>query len=255
MKLPFTLDKGAAARAAIGIIVLQSDETLEAEFRPVFSHPGVALYHARIPSAAEVTRETLQQMERDLPRTAALLPTANELDVVGYACTSGATVIGTDKVAGCIRATHRHAKTTDPITAAMAACTCLGVKRLGFLTPYVADVSSAMRILLEQNGFMVTAFGSFEQVEESVVARISTASILDAICEIGQADEVEAVFASCTNLRSFDIIDQAETRIKKPVITSNQALAWHMLKLAGLPTKSKGPGRLFNADDAYQTPK
>lgn len=248
MKLPFTLDKGAASKAAIGIIVLQSDETLESEIRAVFSHPGVALYHARIPSAAEVTRETLSQMELDLPQTAALLPTANDLAVVGYGCTSGATVIGPDRVAGLIQATHPGAKTTDPISAVMAACRHLGVNRLGFITPYVADVSEAMRVLLEENGFSVAAFGSFEQDEEAVVSRISTASVLDAICSIGVDDAVDAVFASCTNLRSFDIIEQAEAEIGKPVITSNQALAWHMLTLAGLPTKSRGPGRLFNKE-------
>ncbi len=247
MKLPFTTDKGAAAKAAFGIIVLQSDETLEAEVRTVFDHPGMALYHSRIPSAAEVTAETLAQMKAELPRTAALLPTARELDVVGYGCTSGATIIGAENVAASICATHPKAETTDPITAVMAAAKHLKVKRIGFVTPYVAEVSAAMRELLEKNGFEVTGFGSFEQIEESVVARITPASVLEAICQIGMSDDVDAVFASCTNLRSFDIIDQAEQAIGKPVITSNQALAWHMLKLANIVTKSKGPGMLFNS--------
>ena len=246
MKLPFKVDGGAGALAAIGLIVLQSDESMEAELRSVFDQQGVALYHSRIPSAAEVTAETLKQMELDLPRAAALLPTANALDVVGYGCTSGATVIGADKVAAAIKATHTNAKTTDPITAVMAACNHLGVRKIGFVTPYVAEVSEAMRKLLEQNGFSVAAFGSFEQIEESVVARITSSAVFDAVCAVGKDPDVEAVFVSCTNLRSFDIIDKAEAIIDKPVISSNQALAWHLLTLAGLAPSGKGPGRLFN---------
>ena len=92
---------------------------------------------------------------------------------------------------------------------------------------------------------MLLNFGSFEQVEDAVVARIAPRSIYDAICQVGKAENVEAVFASCTSLQSFDIIEDAEAAIGKPVITSNQALAWHMAKLAGISDKIKGPGGLF----------
>ncbi|MBC8240491.1 MAG: aspartate/glutamate racemase family protein [Alphaproteobacteria bacterium] len=245
MKLPFTVDKGVAAEAAFGVIVLQSDETLEAEFRGLFDRPGLVLYHARIPSAAEVTAETLKQMEAELPRAASLLPNAGQLDVVGYACTSGATIIGTDKVAASIRTQHPNAAITDPISAVMAACDHLGIKNIGFVTPYVAEVSKAMRGLLEQNDLAIAEFGSFERSEEAVVARISSQSVLDAICAVGRGGGVDAVFVSCTNLRTFDIIDKAEALIGKPVISSNQALAWHMFKLARLPVLPDGPGRLF----------
>lgn len=247
MKLPFTLDKGIAAEAAFGVIVLQSDETLEAEFRNLFNRPGLALYHARIPSAAAVTPGTLKQMEKELPRAASLLPAAGPLDVVAYACTSGATIIGTAKVSAAVRTQHPDAAITDPVTAVMAACTLLGVKNIGFVTPYVAEVSKAMRELLEQNALAIYEFGSFEHSEEAVVARISSQSVCDAICAVGRADGVDAVFASCTNLRTFDIIDKAEALIGKPVISSNQALAWHMFKLAGLPKLPDGPGRLFRS--------
>ena len=247
MKLSFDVDQGAGSKAALGLIVLQSDESMEAELRSVFDQPGLALYHSRITSAPEVTPETLAQMELDLPVAAALLPTAQPLDVVGYGCTSGATVIGADKISAIIRAAQPTSKTTDPISAVMAASRHLGVKRIGFVTPYVADVSEAMRALLEQNGLEVAAFGSFEQIEESVVSCITEQSVLEAVCAVGENEDVEAVFASCTNLRSFGIIDEAEKKLGKPIISSNQALAWHMLTLAGLPTAGHGPGRLFQS--------
>ncbi|MEH6404817.1 MAG: hypothetical protein V7750_15680 [Sneathiella sp.] len=247
MKLPFSLDHGAAGKAAIGVIVLQNDETLESEVSSVIGKSEGVLYHSRIPCAREVTSETLVQMEADLPYAASLLPSAREMDVVGYACTSGATVIGPKKIAAAIHQHHPNAKTTDPITAVKAACEFLGVTKLGFVSPYVADVSTAMQTLLEESGFTISAFGSFEQSEEAIVARISLQSVYDAICRVGELDDVEVVFASCTNLRSFEVIEKAEATTGKAVITSNQALAWHMLTLSGLPTLSMGPGRLFKA--------
>jgi maleate isomerase len=87
--------------------------------------------------------------------------------------------------------------------------------------------------------------GSFGQAEEAVVARISLRSVEEAICEVGKDPEIEAVFASCTNLRTMPVIEACEKRLSKPVISSNLALAWHMMHLADLPTADRGPGRLF----------
>ncbi len=129
----------------------------------------------------------------------------------------------------------------------IAACRHLGVSKIGLVTPYIAAVSAAMRALLEENQINVVEFGSFEQIEDAVVARITPESIFDAICKVGKAKNVDAVFASCTSLQSFDIIDKAEAVLGKPVITSNQALAWHMAKLAGVTDMIHGPGRLFKS--------
>ena len=247
MKLPFVLDDGAAAAAALGLVILQNDETLEPELRTIFNDCTRAIYHTRIASAEDVTPETLRAMERDLPRALALLPTVRPLDVVAYACTSGATLIGQDRVAEIISSVHPGCSNTNPITAVLAACDHLGVRRLGFITPYVPDVSSAMQRLLEKNGLEITVFASFEQSQEAVVARISPQSVLEAICTVGRNNDVEAVFASCTNLRTFEILDAAEACIGKPVISSNAALAWHMGKLAGLGPLRGAPGRLLGS--------
>jgi len=246
MPLLFETDESATSKAAFGVIVLETDETIEAEFRTVFNTDGIALYHSRIHNATDVTLETLQAMADEMPKSAALFPKARPLDVVAYACTSGATTIGPEKVGQLIATHHPKAKSTDPISAVIAACRHLGLSRIGLLTPYMPAVSEKMQDLLRVNGFEVTAFGSFEQEDDSVVARISPQSILEAACEVGSDKNVDGVFAACTNLRCFGVIDEIEKRLGKPLITSNQALAWHMLTLAGLPTTGMGPGRLFN---------
>ncbi len=242
MKLDFERDSGARGDTAFGLVVLQTDETVEPELRGVFG--GYGLYHTRIPNEPEVTPETLARMEADLPRVTGLLPS---VDVIGYGCTSASTVIGSERVTAAIRQAQPSVAVTNPIDATIAACAHLGVKRLAFVTPYVAEVSAAMQAKLEAAGLTITAFGSFEQIEDAVVARISERSTLAAIGQVAAQAEADAVFASCTNLRGFGIIEQAEAATGIPVMTSNLALGWHMLRLAGITTAGRGPGRLFSS--------
>jgi len=245
MKLDFTLDQGNEAKACLGLIVLQADETLENEFRHAIRDFNVSLLHSRIPSHPSVTKETLAQMAEDMPTAAGLLPRSTRFDAMAYACTSGATVIGPSEVAAKIHTQHSGVPVTDPITAVIIACRALGIKTLGFLTPYVPEVSNAMRLLLEENGLEIASFGSFEQDQEKIVSRISEASTLEAIVKVGNKPECDGVFVSCTNLRTLGILNEAEQILGKPVISSNLALIWHMLRLAGVEGRGSAPGKLF----------
>lgn len=247
MRLEFETDAGIPVRASLGLIVLQTDETIEHEFRGFLDGLPARLYHSRVPSAPDITPESLARMEAELPASARLLPPTVTFDVIGYGCTSGATVIGEEAVAAAVRTVHPDSAVTNPLTALKAACRSLGVRRLGFVTPYVAAVSEAMRDALEAGGIGIAGYRSFDQLEERVVARIAPASIRSAIVEAGRAAPCDAVFASCTNLRAAGVIAEAEAELGRPVLTSNQVLAWHMLRLAGLDAGRSGLGALFES--------
>jgi len=246
MQLPFECDDGGETVKALGLIVLSTDETIEREFRSIFHRDATALYHARIESSPDVTPETLMRMKDRLTGAAELLPATTPLEVVGYACTSGATVIGSENVAAAVHKVHGAAKVTNPASSVVAALRHLNVTSVGVVSPYVDAVSDAVCTLLRDNDLTPARIGSFGQAEEAVVARIALGSVEDAICSVGADPEVEAVFASCTNLRTFPVIEACEQRLGKPVISSNLALAWHMMTLAGMDTAGRGPGRLFN---------
>lgn len=247
--LDFTTDAGLGARARLGLIVLQTDQTIEHEFAGIFrACPDVALYGARIPNAMEVTPQTLRQMAEDLPRAAGLLPTSFGFDVVGYACTSGATMIGETRVDALIRNVHPDVKTSNPISAGKAAMAALGLKRIGLVTPYAVDVTIEMQGNLGAAGFETTAVATFEQSDDFTVARISPQSILQAVQKVGARDDCDGVFVSCTSLRALQVIARAEAEIGKPVLSSNQVLAWHMMRFAGLADTPPNAGRLFDVD-------
>lgn len=243
--MPFELDGGIARRAAIGLIVLASDQTVEYEFRRIFDLAGVGLYQSRIFNANTITPETLREMEAGLSAAAGLILPGMPLDVVAYGCTSGAMVIGDETVAARIREARPGVACTSPMAAAFAALRALGAGRVALLTPYVEEINRAMRRHLEAGGVAVPVMGSFNEADDTKVARISPDSVYRAACELGRDETVEAVFVACTSLRLVDIAAALEAELGKPVSSSNHAMAWHCLRLAGIDDALPRFGRLF----------
>ncbi len=243
-RLPFQTDEGFGARARIGLIVLESDQTIEAEGRSI-QLDGVDVYHARIPNALEVTPETLTDMEARLPAAAALLPAEFEFDAIGYGCTSAATLIGADGVANAIQQAHPGVACSNPITAAVAAFTALGAKRIAVVTPYTADVTAPIVEHFSTAGLEVCSVGSFLEPSDLVVGRISEAAVAAGVRSVVEGSDCDAAFVSCTSLRAFGIVEQLEHGIDRPVVSSNLALYWHLLRLAGVDDAIEGLGTLM----------
>ena len=241
--MDYVLNTGVAAGARLWLVVLATDETLEYESRQVVAGRDVQLLHARIPSKVDVTPETLAEMELALPATAGLLPTG--LDAIGYACTSGATVIGPEAVERAVQTVQPGVPVTNPISAVKAALNALAARKIAMVTPYVSAVTAPMRALLSRDGIDVLSEVSFAEGDDRKVARIDPASTRAAMLDAARAEGVEAVFASCTNLQTFVVIEEVEAALDLPVVTSNQALIWHMLRLSGASARGWGPGRLF----------
>ncbi len=242
--MEYDLDQGAGTGLRAGLVVLSTDETMEYEVRQVLAGRGVNLMHTRIPFRTDVTPSVLQEMAEALPQAAALLPQG--LHSIAYGCTSGATVIGPKRIEEIIQKLHPNVPVTDPMTAVITALKTLNTTRIALVTPYVASVTGPMRVYLAQHGIEVVSEVSFAESDDRKVARITEASTRAAMLKAGRAKGVEAVFASCTNLRSFGVIEEVEARLGLPVISSNQALIWHMLQLAGAAPKGWGPGRLYD---------
>lgn len=243
--IPFTTDGGIAERAAIGVIVLASDHTIEHEFRQLMALPGVAFYEARIQNDPNITPETLADMESRIAPTADLILPGAKLDVVAYGCTSASMVLGEQTVFDRVHETRPGVACTTPITAAFAAFDAFGAKNIAVLTPYRDDVNQRVRSYIENAGYRVPVFGSFNEENDNVAARIDQASICRAATELGSQDGVDAVFVSCTSIRLGAVARQVEETIGKPVTSSNHAMAWHCLRLAGIDDMQPEFGRLY----------
>jgi maleate isomerase len=244
--LPFETDSGIASRARLGLLVLATDFTIEHEWRAIMAGlKGVALYETRILNDAQITPETLRAMEPRIAAATDIILPGNPLDVVAYGCTSASMAIGEEKVFDRIREARPDAKCTTPITAAFAAFRALRAKRIGVLTPYRADVNRIVADYIRARGFEVPVFGSFNEQDDGVVSRISPASIKRGVETIMAKAEVDAVFVSCTSVRLAEAAQAIEREIGIPITSSNHAMAWHALRLAGVDDVMPQWGRLF----------
>jgi maleate isomerase len=242
--LPCTLDAGAAHRAAIGLLVLATDATMESEFRRLVAIDGVATFHARLFNDIIITRQTLREIgDRITPATELLLPGLH-LDVVAFGCTSASMELGEEEIFRQIRRARPGIACTTPVTAAFAAMEAFGARRVGVLTPYSAAVNANVRAYLGTR-WDVAAFATYDKEDDSEVGRIDAASIAAGVAALAEATQLDAVFISCTSLRLASFVDEIEATIGIPVTSSDHAMAWHALRLAGVRDVVPGAGRLF----------
>ncbi len=225
---------------------MASDQTIEHEFRAVVRQPGVAVYATRVYNDNAITVETLRAMRPLIaPATALILP-GMKLDVVAYGCTSASMALGEDAIFAEIREARPEVACTTPVTAAFAAFRALGARRIGVLTPYTAEVNATVARYLADRGVEVAAFATFLKSDDREVARIAPASIADAVRRIARSTAVDAVFISCTSLRLCENVAAIEADCGVPVTSSDHALAWHCLRLAGIDDIVPGAGTLFS---------
>ncbi|TIS54878.1 aspartate/glutamate racemase family protein [Mesorhizobium sp.] len=242
--LPSELDGGLASRAAIGLVVLATDQTMEHEFRALVRQPGVAFYESRVFSDNDITPDTLRAIgPRIAPSVDLILPSI-PLDVVAFGCTSATMVLGEEAVFAEIRKARPDVACTTPVTAALAAFKALGAKGIGLLTPYAPEINENLVAYFNGRGLNIAAVATFDRRDDREAARISVASIEAAAEKMAAAPGVDAIFISCTSLRVAEAAARLEQRIGIPVTSSNHAMAWHCLRLAGVNDVLPG-GRLF----------
>jgi maleate isomerase len=244
--VPHKVDNIIARRGRIGLIALATDHVIDHELAQLLGDiTGVQLYTTRVSMDPQVSRDSLTAMEYHLgPAAAALLPGV-PLDVIGYGCTSASVVIGEDKVAAAIHGVRPGVQVTTPITAGLAALASLGAKRIGLLTPYVEEVNAPLRAYFIDRGISIQTAATFSEPDDNKAGMITPASIRRAVVDLFKGKNLDAVFISCTSLRAAALVPQLEATLGHPVTTSNHALAWHMLRLAGVGEVISGKGELF----------
>jgi len=238
------LDAGPAAHK-IGLIALSTDMVTERDFSLMLP-PGdeVMYYTARVPNVCPVTVEKLRRMAPHLADAAAQILPTTPLDVIAYSCTSGSVSIGPDEVTAQIRVGRPGVEVVTPITAALAAFEALGIKRISLMTPYIDDVNRTMAAFLEERDIEIINVAGFCLEDDQEMARLTPDGIRNAALEIAD-DRADAVFVSCTGIRSAETIDAIETALGKPALCSNQCMFWQSVRLAGYAAPIDGFGRLL----------
>lgn len=232
-------------RCRIGLLALTNDYVVERDMmsmRP--DDDQVHLFAARVPFEGECEPEALAAMAGRLTEaTDSILP-GGRLDSVIYSCTAGTATIGADNVAKFIHASRPDAAVITPVTAAHAAFTALGLKKIAVLTPYTDEVTARTVAALEAGGVEATKVTCLGIEVSDDISAVTPESILNAALD---ADDPQAdgMFISCTDFRAAQMIEAIEEQIGKPVVTANQATFWQAVRSGGYDKPITGFGQLL----------
>ncbi|WP_243769606.1 maleate cis-trans isomerase family protein [Amycolatopsis acidicola] len=153
--------------------------------------------------------------------------------VVAYACTSGSFVGGAAGERALVRdmleAGAPAAVTTSG--ALIRACERLGVRRLAVITPYVDDVTGRLLSFLAEYG--ITTSGSLGLGKLGDIWKMSYREVLAAVSGVNTTG-ADALFVSCTNVPTYDLVAPLAGRLGLPVLTANQVTMWAAMEEAGV---------------------
>ena len=229
----------------IGVITLATDLTLQREL-PMMLPPTVEAFTNRVLNANPMTLENLRRMREDIARAAAGLLPGRGINAAIYACTSGAAAIGAKVIREQIQSLHPNIPVTNPLDALAAACESLGIKKLSILTPYIDEINQALATQCSLLNLDIININGLGFDDDTLVADIPPAIIINYARQTCHP-QAQALFISCTAMRAAETIQAIEQIINKPVLTSNQLLAWHVARLLNKPTSIHGYGRLLMA--------
>jgi len=230
-------------RGRLGLIVPSSNTTMEMELHEALPE-GVSLHTARVP-LRNVTEEELVKMNALAVEAAKLLRDAG-VEMILYGCTSGSFIGGKDyeKELEMKIEAEVNVPVVSTSTAIVEALKMLDARDVLVITPYTDEINEREKEFLEANEFNVldirglgiednTQIGKLEPYE---AYRLAKASFMD---------EADAIFISCTNLRTFEIIEPLEEDLGIPVVTSNQASLWLALREMDVMERIPWLGKLF----------
>lgn len=243
MDIEYSFDD-IAPGGRIGLVALATDYNSETDLRRILPD-GVDLFTNRVMNANPVTIENLRGMSGDITRAASGLLPGYGVDVVIYGCTSGTAAIGGDELQRLIQIAQPGVPCTNPILAASEALRAFNARKISILTPYTEDVNAAVKDSFGAEGFDILNIDGFGLEDDIEMTGLPLSAIAEAAMQICDPD-AEALFISCTAIRSALVVAELEQKLGKPVVTSNQALVWHCLKLMNNSSKVKGFGQLFD---------
>lgn len=233
-------------RGRLGLIVPSSNTTNEPEFWR-WSPDGVAIYSARM-MLESVNEEELIDMADDVEEAVKKLNTT-QVDAIAFGCTTGSLVkgVGYDEQIQELIEEIAGVPGIATSTAIMHAFDALDAESLAIATPYTEQMNTKEVEFLEDNGYEVTGITGLD-IEPNIDIGRQEPSTAYRLARNINRPEADAVFISCTNFRTLDIIPQLEADLDKPVVSSNSATLWAAMNLLGIDTTDIELGELYEKD-------
>ncbi|MFT4999334.1 MAG: maleate isomerase [Paracoccaceae bacterium] len=237
-------------RAKIGVLVPFTNCNLEPDMM-LMRAPDTTVHFQRmggydadeIPGSDQMAGLGASDISHDLRMISGVRP-----DVVLYGCTSATLTHGPSFDADLAKKI-RAGSGAISLTAAgslVAAIRAIGTTKVGFSSPYLGEVNEhAIHFLGENDIETVKCADVGRDLGNYGQGELTPEQVFDLALQADHVD-AQAIVLSCTDMRSVEAIAWIENALDKPVVTSNQAMMFCLMKALGLPRHDHLPGRLFD---------
>lgn len=228
--------------ARIGLIIPSANRLTEPQFNQ-YAPDDVDIHVTRLRMTGKF-HKPLDQLQEAVEEAAGALSDTSP-DVIVFHCTANSMeggLAGEERItewvggaSGCTAVT-----TSQAITEALHE---LAIRKFVLISPYVEATNQAELRYMEEAGFdVVHELGLGLPGSDAYIA-VTPDEWLDITCDNARP-EADGYFLSCTNTRMIETIEAVESRLARPVVSSNQAALWACLRRMDRPTTIPGLGRL-----------
>jgi maleate isomerase len=226
-----------------GVLIPSTNTTCEIEFGRLLP-PEYQVHVARLMSSRP-GHPFSPSRDEDIEYQAKLLGTA-KVEVIILAQTS-ASLFADDYDAVTTRRMSAAAG-CPAMTSAQAvgrAVRALGLRRIGLVSPYSEPVNARARdYFAKHHGIETVALEGFAATDSYMIGKLGPQNARDAFARIDRP-EIEAFVVPGGNFPTMPSIAAWEREFNKPVVTTNQASVWGMLRALGSSDRFPGLGRLL----------
>jgi maleate isomerase len=227
----------------IGLILPSSNTTMEPEFSKMLV--AYSSMHSSRLRLQNVTVSELEVMERETERAAHELQDAN-VDLLCYGCTSGSLFKGLGHDQALVQRIRNETGIPTIATsgAVVEALHHIHARRITVATPYIKEIDDLEESFLAANGFEVMKIIGLGLTRNLDIG-LQEPQVVYNLAKKAYLTDADAIFISCTNLRTIEIIKRLEDELEKPVVSSNTATAWKALRVLGVKDEKRGYGQLL----------
>lgn len=219
------------ARARIGIATPQANPTVEPELRRLMPE-SIGVYATRLVHSAPDVETRLDHYIRNLPAAIKSFGTLR-LAAFGFGCTGSSYRAG-PALEDALTQEAAMQNNLPVITAAQAIRMCLarlGARKIALVSPYPQALAEAGVRYWEESGLEVMARTRVDPAltDTHRIYELTSADALAAVHSL-TLDAADCIVVSGTGMPTLAALRNCRATLARPVISSNAALAWCLLR-------------------------
>lgn len=238
-------------RLKLGLLVPSTDTTAEVDMYRNLP-PSITLHAARMFLAGVTVVDEERMLAEEVPRAAREVASLGP-NVAVFACTSAGALHGPQGDAE-IRETIARVVGCPAVTvfgSVLDALRSLAPRRLLVFTPYPAELNERMEAALTAGGVPVHAIRGLGITSDTEIGRIEPRTVLNELRRNAAEVKPDCVFASCTNLRAWEILGEARKALGVPILSSNFVTYRTVLETLGYSAPDLGQPQWARGQEAF----